>query len=100
MMAAVMAAAGVINEAYGSATPIWLTRAMAGMISCLALSLMMICGQSRLFQDPRSTSVATTPMGAAMLGSTTEKKVRNSLAPSMREASSISVGMLSINWRM
>ena len=60
---------------------------------------MMISGQKKSSQAPWKVKIALAASAGLHSGSTTLQKIRNSLAPSMRAASSRSSGIDSMYWR-
>ncbi|EKD83911.1 MAG: hypothetical protein ACD_39C00375G0001, partial [uncultured bacterium] len=60
---------------------------------------MMISGQKNSFQAPIKLKIARVARIGRHSGSMIEKKMRNSLQPSIRAASRISSGMSRMNWR-
>ena len=60
---------------------------------------MTIKGQRKSLQLARKVNSANVTVIGVNSGSTTRVKIRHSLAPSTRAASSISSGMASVAWR-
>ena len=60
---------------------------------------MMISGQKKSSHAPWKVKIALAARAGVHSGSTTLQKIRNSLAPSIRAASSSSSGMDSMYWR-